>query len=170
MNWYWPRRVLPRFFPAAGAVEYAIDYTTDRGGSRCLRLIPIPRNHRCRPRVRFNIFDRYPVCSLRPIIPPYTHTHKYTHTHIYISDCELSSRYCQRNFRCRRACILFSEWKIAASSYLRCFCEKRSSISLHCAGVERSSRKVSELEEVGSWWVFIRYPSVKIIDVIEFDS
>ena len=84
MNWYWPRRVLPRFFPAAGAVEYAIDYTTDRGGSRCLRLIPIPRNHRCRPRVRFNIFDRYPVCSLRPIIPPYTHTHKYTHTHIYI--------------------------------------------------------------------------------------
>lgn len=75
---------MPRFFPAAGAVEYAIDYTTDRGGSRCLRLIPIPRNHRCRPRVRFNIFDRYPVCSLRPIIPPYTHTHKYTHTHIYI--------------------------------------------------------------------------------------
>lgn len=84
MNWYWPRRVLPRFFPAAGAVEYAIDYTTDRGGSRCLRLIPIPRNHRCRPRVRFNIFDRYLVCSLPSIIPPYTHTHRHTHTHTHI--------------------------------------------------------------------------------------
>lgn len=53
-------------FPPPGAVEYAIDYTTDRGGSRCLRLIPIPRNRRSTSHVRFNIFDRYFVPRLSP--------------------------------------------------------------------------------------------------------
>ena len=39
-------------------------------GSRCLRLIPIPRN---RPRVRFNIFDRYPTRAPTP--PDYSLAH-----------------------------------------------------------------------------------------------
>lgn len=56
----------PPLLPPPGAVEYAIDYTTDRGGSRCLRLIPIPRNRRSTSHVRFNIFDRYFVPRLSP--------------------------------------------------------------------------------------------------------
>lgn len=72
MNWYWPgfcRAFFlppPPLLPPPGAVEYAIDYTTDRGGSRCLRLIPIPRNRRSTSHVRFNIFDRYFVPRLSP--------------------------------------------------------------------------------------------------------
>lgn len=78
MNWYWPgfcrAPFFPfflffLFFPPPGAVEYAIDYTTDRRGregSRCLRLIPIPRNRRSTSHVRFNIFDRYLVPRLFP--------------------------------------------------------------------------------------------------------
>lgn len=99
MNWYWPgfcrAPFFPfflffLFFPPPGAVEYAIDYTTDRRGregSRCLRLIPIPRNRRSTSHVRFNIFDGYLVPRLFPLPSCVT-----VHTHTY--RLELSSPRC----------------------------------------------------------------------------
>lgn len=109
MNWYWPgfcRTLFFFFFPPPGAVEYAIDYTTDRGGSRCLRLIPIPRNRRSTSHVRFNIFDRYFVPRLFPL-PSCVAVHTGSNYHPCVAGYEFSTvdqgAFCFRGgFRNRR--------------------------------------------------------------------
>lgn len=133
MNWYWPgfcrAPFFPfflffLFFPPPGAVEYAIDYTTDRRGregSRCLRLIPIPRNRRSTSHVRFNIFDRYLVPRLFPLPSCVT-----VHTHTY--RLELSSTRC----------------------WLRIF-DRRSRRSLFQTGISKSSPRAVYLSLFIFW-------------------
>lgn len=133
MNWYWPgfcrAPFFPfflffLFFPPPGAVEYAIDYTTDRRGregSRCLRLIPIPRNRRSTSHVRFNIFDRYLVPRLFPLPSCVT-----VHTHTY--RLELSSPRC----------------------WLRIF-DRRSRRSLFQTGISKSSPRAVYLSLFIFW-------------------
>lgn len=133
MNWYWPgfcrAPFFPfflffLFFPPPGAVEYAIDYTIDRRGregSRCLRLIPIPRNRRSTSHVRFNIFDRYLVPRLFPLPSCVT-----VHTHTY--RLELSSPRC----------------------WLRIF-DRRSRRSLFQTGISKSSPRAVYLSLFIFW-------------------
>lgn len=78
MNWYWPGFCRAPFFPfsfffffSRPPVPLNMQLITrpiggGAGGSRCLRLIPIPRNRRSTSHVRFNIFDRYLVPRLFP--------------------------------------------------------------------------------------------------------
>lgn len=99
MNWYWPGFCRAPFFPfsfffffSRPPVPLNMQLITrpiggGAGGSRCLRLIPIPRNRRSTSHVRFNIFDRYLVPRLFPLPSCVT-----VHTHTY--RLELSSTRC----------------------------------------------------------------------------